>query len=218
MSHESGKNAACELIVVRHGETTWNALGKQQGQLDSPLSPLGIRQAEAIAARLADEEFDFLYSSDLLRAHSTSERIAAATGHDIIPEPGLRERHLGIFQTLTMQEVRKRYPEDYARFESGDPDYVIPQGESARQRHDRAVAAVAAIAARHPAGRVVIVTHGGILQSLFRRAVGIPLEAPRAFKLYNASLNTFFIDSVSWTLGTWGDIFHLRDLGTMDDF
>jgi len=208
----------CELIIARHGETVWNKDGRQQGHLDSPLTPLGVRQAEAIAERLRSEEFHALYTSDLGRALSTAQIVAARTGHTVTVDERLRERNLGIFQGLTMAEVEVKFPEDFKRFNSGDPDYVIPRGESARQRYERIVACVEDIAARHAGQRVVIVAHGGALQSLFRRAVGIPLEAKRAFSLFNASLNTFFVEDGSWKLGTWGDITHLHSLDTLDDW
>lgn len=209
---------AAELIVVRHGETVWNADGRQQGHLDSPLSPLGERQARAIAERLADEELDALYSSDLGRAYHTAEHIAAKIGHPIVTDQRLRERNLGIFQTLTVKQVEERYPDEYARFNGGDIDYAIPEGESVRQRNDRIVAAAEDIAAGHPDQRVVIVAHGGVLRSLFHLALGIPLSESRRYKLFNASLNSFFARDGKWTLGTWGDVSHLHGMGTMDDW
>jgi len=209
---------ATELIVVRHGETVWNADGRQQGHLDSPLSPLGEQQARAIADRLAAEPFHALYTSDLGRAFHTAEYIARATGHDIATDPRLRERNLGIFQGLTMAQVQHQHPDHYAQFISGDPDYVIPGGESARQRYDRTTRAADEIAARRPGQRIVIVGHGGVLSSLFRHALGIPLAAPRRCKLFNASINTFFVHHGNWMLGTWGDVHHLGAIGTIDDW
>lgn len=203
---------------MRHGETEWNRLGKQQGHLDSPLTELGIRQAEAIAARLANEKFDALYTSDLGRAYATAECIARRTGHKAIADVRLRERNLGIFQGLTMAEIEERHAEEYSLFRSGDPDYRIPGGESARERHERVIACAEELARRHAGGRVVIVAHGGILSSLFRHSLGIAIDAPRRFKLFNASINTFLVESGSWKLATWGDISHLREIGTMDDF
>ena len=91
-------SSATELTVVRHGETVWNNEGRQQGHLDSPLSPLGLRQAQAIANRLASERFNAIYSSDLGRAWATAERITACHDLEIHTDPRLRERHLGIFQ------------------------------------------------------------------------------------------------------------------------
>ncbi len=206
-----------ELVVLRHGETLWNVAGRQQGHLDSDLSPRGWRQAQLAAQRLADLDFHALYTSDLGRARSTAEIVGQQTGHPVTPDLRLRERNLGIFQGLTVAEVQERYPEDYLRFVSGDPDYVIPEGESAAQRHARTVEVVQEIAARHPDQRVVIVSHGGPLSSLFRHTLGIDLAAPRRFSLFNASLNTFFVEDGVWTLGMWGDVSHLQSIGSDDD-
>ena len=205
-----------ELIVVRHGETLWNAGGRLQGHLDSGLSPLGVRQAEAIARRLGQERFAALYSSDLGRALQTAEPIARATGLAIVTDLRLRERNLGLFQGLTMAEILERFPEDHRRFVSGDPDHAVPGGESGRQRYDRTVTCADEIAARHPGARVLIVTHGGVLNGLLRRALGLDLAIPLSYRLFNATINTFFIRDGAWRLGTWGDIHHLRDIGTIE--
>lgn len=214
---EAKDSKTCELIIVRHGETIWNAEGRQQGHLDSALTPAGARQAEAIAETLSKEKFSALYTSDLGRAFTTAEVIAAKCSHKVTTDERLRERNLGIFQTLTMAEVEERYPEEYRAFRSGDPDYEIPSGESARQRYDRAVACADDIAKRHAGQRVVVVTHGGILDSYFRRALCIALTEPRRFRLFNASINTFFVVGGEWALGTWGDVSHLVGIGTQDD-
>ena len=206
-----------ELVVVRHGETEWNLVGRQQGHLDSPLTSLGRRQAAAIASRLAGEQFDALYSSDLGRAMHTAEYITQTTGLSLMPEPGLRERNLGVMQGLTYAEVEQQYPEVFGLFRSGDPDYVLPGGESSRQRYERHVRTVSGIVTRHIGGRVLLVAHGGVLASLFRHALHIDLGQPRRFKLYNASFNTFCVRDGQWRLGTWGDIAHLRGIGTCDD-
>ena len=148
----------------------------------------------------------------------TAERIAARTGHEIITDPRLRERHLGLFQGLTREEAREKHPQDSDKLDSGDPDYKIPGGESARERYERMVACIEEIAAHHPGERIVIVSHGGALRSLFYRTVGIPLSAPRAFKLFHASINRFYFENGQWKLATWGDISHLHGLDTIDDW
>jgi probable phosphoglycerate mutase len=121
-------------------------------------------------------------------------------------------------QGMTMAQFQARYPEECARFASGDADYVIPGGESRRQRHECSVAAAKEIAGRHAGQRIVVVTHGGVLQSLFRHVVGLDVAAPRRFSLYNASINTFTVTDGEWGLGRWGDTHHLKGLGTMDDW
>src|SRR5437899_11865837 len=100
-----------QVIIVRHGQTQWNLKLIRQGHLDSPLTERGIAQAKALGQRLAQEKFSALYSSDLGRAVQTAEMIANATGHNIITDARLRERHLGIFQGLNGDEIRERFPE-----------------------------------------------------------------------------------------------------------
>jgi len=206
-----------ELILIRHGQTVWNLQGRHQGHVDSDLSELGVRQARAVAERLAILPFSALYSSDLKRAYHPAKFIARKTGHSILVDPRLRERNYGIFRGLTLGEIQARYPAEYARFRSGDPDYVVPEGESARQKFDRAVECLQAIVRANLGRRAVVVTHGGVLDAAFRYAVGLPLSIPRRVKLYNASLNTFFVHGKTWMLGTWGDTHHLREMETIDE-
>ena len=122
----------------------------------------------------------------------------------------LRERHLGSMQGLTKAGFHERFPEEWAAFASGDPDYVLPGGESARQRHARCVAACVDLAARHAGETVLVVTHGGGLNSLFRHALGLALEAPRRFSLFNAAINALSVSGGVWRLETWGGTIHLR--------
>lgn len=210
--------AACELVAIRHGETVWNTQGLQQGQLNSDLTDLGRAQAKALAGRLGGEPFDGLYSSDLGRALETARIIAERVGLDVETDPRLRERDLGILQGISLRQFEQEHPHEYARFRSGDPDYVIPTGESARQRHERCVACATELAARHPGQRILIVTHGGILDSFFRHALQLPLTVPRRFSLFNASINSFTVTNGHWRLKSWGDVEHLKGIGTMDDW
>ncbi len=207
------KETMTELIVVRHGETLWNERGLIQGHLDTDLSPLGIRQAEAIAKRLAEEDITAVYSSDLKRAYKTAEYLAAKTGHKIITDIRLRERSLGIFHGLTMDEVERKYPDEFNLYKTAGPDHIVPEGESRRQQFERSIECIKEIAERHPGERIVVVAHGGVLNGLFRYVLDIPISAPTRFKLFNASINTFFLENGIWLLGTWGDVSHLQDIG-----
>lgn len=169
-----------KLIAIRHGETEWNVAGREIGQLDSALTDRGRRQAAAIAQRIATMKVDAIYASDLGRAMRTAEIIGAACGVAVTPDAELRERHMGIFQGLTVDERRERYPADQQRFESLDPDYVIPQGESARQRNARSLRAFTAIAARHPSATVVGVTHSGLLRGFSNPSWASSITTARA--------------------------------------
>lgn len=205
-----------EFILLRHGETEWNCLGRLQGHLDSPLNSEGLRQAEALAARLASVPFHALYSSDLGRALETARRIAARTGHAVFPDLRLRERGVGILEGLTREEASRRHPEMYAQYTAGGPDFVVPGGESASQRLRHAVECLEELAAHHGGERVVVVTHGGVLSSLFRHSLGIPPGTPRAFAVLNASWNQFDYHEKKFRLVTWGDVNHLRDTSRDD--
>jgi 2,3-bisphosphoglycerate-dependent phosphoglycerate mutase len=207
-----------EFIVVRHGETAWNAQGRIQGHLDSPLNEEGLAQALLLSDRLAREPFSQLYSSDLGRALQTVQPIADHTGHRVLTDARLRERNLGVFQGLTGAECEHRFPEHYARFRERDPDHVIPGGESARQVYERVTAAFTALAREQAGARVVVVTHGGVLDALYRFVQGMPLEQPRAFPIFNASLNAVRCDGAHWSIERWGDISHLTRDAALDDF
>jgi probable phosphoglycerate mutase len=205
-----------EFILLRHGETEWNTLGRLQGHRDSPLSVKGLRQADALAARLASVSFHALYCSDLGRALETARRIAARTGHSVLEDMRLRERGLGILEGLTRDEASQHHPEVFAEYAAGGPDFVIPGGESASQRLRHAVECLEELGARHAGERIVVVTHGGVLSSLFRHCLGIPPGVPRTFSVLNASWSHFDYHAGAFRLVTWGDVNHLRDASRDD--
>ena len=198
-----------QVIIVRHGETEWNIAGIRQGHLDSRLTSKGIAQAKALAARLAREKFTALYSSDLGRAVETAQEISRVTGHAIVTDERLRERHLGIFQGLSGAEIDEQHPEERRQFRTMGPDYVIPGGESMRQQVDRNVAILDELAHRHVGETVVVVTHGGVVSGFFSHTLEISLAAPRRFEFVNAGLNVFVHEDGNWLLLTWGDVSHL---------
>jgi 2,3-bisphosphoglycerate-dependent phosphoglycerate mutase len=198
-----------ELILLRHGETKWNSVGRLQGHLDSPLSPEGLRQAGLLAARLSAMSFHALYSSDLGRALETARSIATRTGHSILQDRRLRERGLGMLEGLTRDEASQRHPEVFAEYSAGGPDFVVPGGESTSQRLRHALECLEELGARHAGERIVLVTHGGVLSSLFRHCLGIPPGTPRAFSVLNACWNQFDYHEGKFRLVTWGDVNHL---------
>lgn len=197
------------LLVVRHGETHWNIEGRIQGHRDSPLTPNGRAQAQALAARLAVERPDALYSSDLGRACETAAPIAAATGLEPLLDDALRERSYGVFESFTWPEIEQRYPQEFARLQTRNPAYAVPGGESAIAFRERLLAVMAAISERHAGRRVVVVTHGGALGMLYRVASAMPLDAPRDYALPNAALNCFTWRAGRIELESWGDVAHL---------
>lgn len=208
---------ATELVVVRHGETAWNADGRMQGQEDIELNSLGMRQSQALAERFAQESFAALYSSDLRRAYHTASIIADKIGHTVKPDQRLREHHLGIFQGLTREQAQQRFPQEFKCFADHSPGFVVPDGESRRQKYERVMACFDEIAKRHPGERILIVTHGGVLMDLIRRTFGLPIEIRYKIKLFNAGINCFLVDDGRWILATWGETCHLREISAANE-
>ena len=203
------------LCVVRHGETAWNAEGRVQGQLDVPLNAVGLSQARAVAAALQGERFTTIYSSDLQRVTQTAEPSARMLGLPIRLDPRLRERHYGMFQTLTYADVKVRHPEDYARFKAKDPDYDFRTGESLRAFSARSIECLADLASRHPGESMLVFTHGGVLEMARRFATGASLSTVREFEIPNCGLNRIAIDGETWSVLSWAECGHLE--AALDD-
>ena len=197
------------LIVIRHGETEWNRDRRMQGTTDTHLSSLGRAQAQALGRRLATQRFSALYSSDLSRARDTARAIAEHTRREVVVDARLQERRFGIFEGLTAGEIMSRYPEEHARFASRDQDYEVPGGESARSFTERCLGCLSEIAGRHPGEVVVVVSHGLVLDALYRAAHGLAHGERRPVPLINASVNLFGYDASAWRLVLWGDVTHL---------
>jgi probable phosphoglycerate mutase len=203
------------LCIVRHGETAWNAEHRVQGQLDEPLNATGQAQALAASKILSREKFDAIYASDLSRARQTAAPTAKNLALEVLIDKDLRERHYGIFERLTYAEVKEKFPEDYARFDARDPDYDFRTGESLKDFSARSIAVIARIAKAHEGKSILVFTHGGILDKLYRHITGLSLSAPRDFGIPNAGLNRIEWVADRWHIRVWADVAHLE--GALDD-
>jgi probable phosphoglycerate mutase len=212
------ENRKTNIIVVRHGETEWNKQHIFQGQLDSPLSQLGLKQAEAAAVALADENINIIYASDLGRAVQTANIISAPHNLEVLTDKRLRERHLGVFQGLNKNEMLERFSNDVNHYRSGDPDHVIPEGESSRQRYERSTTCLQELAENHAGETILIVTHGGVLRGFLEMVLNLPMNGKRRFSLYNASIARLSLLNKHWMLNSWGETWHLKHLEVKDDF
>jgi broad specificity phosphatase PhoE len=137
------------LLLVRHGETDWNAERRFQGHADVPLNERGREQAQALAEQLTGEAIDAIYSSDLSRALVTAEIVGSRLGVPVIVDPDLREVDVGAVEGLTFEESRA--------FDGW-------QGEPKEDHAKRVLGAIHRVAALHPEGRVLVVTHGGSMR------------------------------------------------------
>lgn len=203
------------ICLVRHGETAWNVEKRLQGHLDIPLNENGLKQAAASARGLAGISFAAIYSSDLQRARSTAQAAAKHIGLPVRATRDLRERHYGVLQGLTPQESRVRHPEAFARYQERDPDFLISGGESLSSVATRIAATFDRLASAHPGETLLIVSHGGVLDIMHRRAVGKPLDTPRDFSISNASLNWLEYEAGCWRILSWDDKAHLEE--TLDE-
>lgn len=206
---------ATRIILIRHGETAWNAERRLQGHIDIALNLEGERQAAALAGALAGERFAAVVSSDLQRAHQTALAVAGVHGIAVKTDPALRERCYGAFEGLLYAEIEERYPAQFAAWQARDVDSTVPDGErraeTFRQFYQRSIDGILAWAGRHPGGALAVVAHGGVLECAYRAALGLSLETPRTFKVMNASINRFTVQEGKLVLDSWGEVGHLQD-------
>lgn len=205
-----------EILLIRHGETAWNAKKRLQGHLDIPLNAEGERQAAALGRALQNESLDAIIASDLQRARQTAHAIAAPRGMQVLIERGLRERCYGAFEGMLHGEISQRYPQDYVAWQARDIDARFPQGENVaetlREFSQRAVGTIIRIAREDKYRKVALVSHGGVLECAYRAAQGIGFAHPRDFDILNASINRFVWNGTALQLCQWGDVAHLDDL------
>jgi broad specificity phosphatase PhoE len=181
-----------ELVLIRHGQSTANASGVWQGQLEFPLSEEGRRQARLVGRALAGESFDGLYSSPLGRAFETAEIISHEAGFpgEVVAVEGLMERRGGLLEGTTLVEREARYPELMTKFLSipEEEGWVVVGAETDEEVLVRFELSISEIRARHPAGaRIVIVSHGGALRVFLRDRFG-PEILPGTDRAPNASI------------------------------
>ena len=200
------------LNLVRHGETTYNAEGRIQGQSEAPLSALGHRQAEAVAEALAGQPIGAIFASPLRRAMETAQYIADRLQLPIQTDPRLMELDAGVFEGQLRSELTAEYPEELARWLGGDEDFVIPTGESRRELADRGCAALRAIAAGD-CREVVVVTHGGLLSATLRALLNLQQPLP-PFALQNGSITRLAVNAEQqFSLVALNKIEHLNGIG-----
>jgi probable phosphoglycerate mutase len=204
------KPSPARLLLVRHGQSTWNRQHRIQGQLDPPLSDEGRSQAERLGQRLSGRRLAGFYSSDLKRAFETSQLIGALIGMDPEPVAGLREIYLGDWEGLNTTDLAQRFPEAWAKW-SEEPNWdVVPGGEGAARFEARAAAALDAILQRHSHGDVLVVTHGGLIQVVLHRILGHASRGLFPFKIQNASISVIEKRDGRMVIGGVNDTSHLE--------
>ena len=198
------------LLIVRHAETEWNAVGRIQGHTDIGLSEKGAEQARSLGVRLAGLSIDAAYSSDLKRTSETAK--IALGGRDIVlnETPMLREYHKGAFEGLTLPEIKAQFPEEYPRYLEKDLDYAPKGGESTREVSARMAKIIGQIKADHLNETVLLVSHGGVLRAAMVSLLGMPLEGNWSFVFGNCGLTTVDTLEDNAVLRHFNDTSHLN--------
>lgn len=208
------------LILIRHGQTEWNADGRFMGQSDIALNEIGEQQAEAAARRLASERPTVIYSSDLQRAWCTAQEIqkrivqggAEEPAPTLIAEKRLREMHFGDWQGLTYPQIQAKYPEAAEAWETNMMINAPNGGETLIQVSERVRQTYKDIVRVHPDETVFLVAHGGTLQILLCIALEIGIEKFWQFTLNNTSISELVVVPEGAILGLFNDTCHLEGM------
>ncbi|MDR3455740.1 MAG: histidine phosphatase family protein [Rhodoferax sp.] len=201
-----------ELILIRHGETDWNRELRFQGQLDAPLNAVGHEQARRLALRLASESVHHLVCSDLQRARQTALPTERQLDLQSLADSGLREQSFGMVEGMRADDIRAQHPDVWARWVQFQADYAIPGGESTLQFHARVMNAIRQLVAAHREQTLVVVTHGGVLDMIYRTARALPLGGPRQSEIPNGGLNRVHMQGDAIDIISWADTQHLADM------
>jgi phosphoserine phosphatase len=165
------------VYLARHGESDWNVERRWQGHADRPLTERGRAQAEALAEKLAGVHLDAVYASDLRRAWETAQVVAAPRGLEVVRLPELREVDVGSWSGFTRDECADRFPDAFLRWQEGGSGW--DDGESYEDMGVRIVGAVQRLAAEHPDGAILVVSHGGPIRAVHAHALGVDIATHR---------------------------------------
>lgn len=209
-----------DIILIRHGETDWNRVRRLQGHWDIALNELGHRQASALARALSSEKPTAIYASDLQRARDTAQAVADRHQITVSIDARLRERCYGAFEGLLYDDIDGHFPQAFAQWHARELHARFPAGErQAETLHEfsaRAVAVVTELAQRHDNEKIIIVSHGGVLDCVYRAAYGMDLLVERQFDMKNAAINRLHWNGTQMTVLQWADVAHL-DAAALDE-
>jgi probable phosphoglycerate mutase len=211
MSAAPQEQEPTRLLLIRHGETEWNKAQRIQGQIDIALNDTGRLQAQRLGQALAQEPIAAIYASDLDRAQVTAQAVASATGVKLQTDPRLRERHYGAFQGLTYEEIETQWPQQAKSWRERDPEFAPEGGESLLDLYARVLPTLDMLAQRHAGEQIVWVTHGGVIDVLYRAATRQDLTIRRTWDLGNTAINRLLWTQQGLSLVGWGDTAHLLE-------
>ena len=198
------------VLLIRHGETEWNTLGKFQGCTDIDLSKEGIKQAGLLNNRLKGN-FDYIYTSPLSRAFETANILASDTNKEVIVAPEIREINFGEWEGLTVHEIAEKYPEVFKAWRTDKKESYICGGDSSiHNATNRAKKCILDIVSKHKGEKIAIVAHGGIIKAALIGIFGWDMTMYHKMALGNTCINTLtFNDDLKPALVGLNDTNHL---------
>ncbi len=196
------------VLLIRHGQTDWNAQGRWQGIMQVPLNEIGIQQAHALAEHLRERPITAVYTSDLIRANETARILGESLSLKPNEDPRLRELNLGDFQGLTYPEISAKFPKHVEQMNSDYMGFTPPNGESRLAMQQRAYEAFNDILAREPGPEIALVSHGGTIRVLLLKLVG-DLETVRRTSVQNTSITIIETDGLNHRLLEVAAVSHL---------
>jgi alpha-ribazole phosphatase len=199
-----------KIILIRHGEVTWNRQACYTGWTDLALTEKGVAQAQSVAQRLASEPLEAVYSSDLQRARLTAEIIAAPHGLAPVVNADLRELNYGEWEGIAEVDLPVQYPELYAEWAANPAETSIPSGETFSQLLQRMSKAMSFIMDDHPDGTVAVVAHKSANRVILCHWLGVDINLYKRIEQDNAALNTAIFTPDRVQIETINDTCHLK--------
>ena len=199
-----------KMLLIRHGETEWNKLGRFQGQKDIALNPRGLAQAKETAQALDIGKDIAIYSSPLHRTMQLAQEISQVAQVPVVPVPSLKELALGDLEGVTGAEMRSKWPQVYATWRNDPGSLVMPNGESLVHLQERAWRAVTDLEQAHGDDDVlVVVSHNFAIRAIIGRLLGMPLSNFHRMTLSLSSICNVEIDGGGRRLVSYNSTCHL---------
>ena len=197
------------FIMVRHGETVWNHEGRYQGQIDTPLSPVGLKQGKLVAEALKNVSFDVVYASPLSRSYDTAVMCAKFHGLNVEKDERLLEINHGKWEGLFADDIKALYPELLERWRTTVVDVQMPDGECIEDVRKRAMEAFREYAEKHEGQTVLVVAHDAVNKAVLCDILEMEQNHFWQMKQDNTCINVFEYDHGKWRLVLMNSTVHL---------
>lgn len=201
-----------KIYLIRHGQSEWNKETRIQGQKNTKLTDYGKEQAIKLGKRLINENIHIIYSSDLERAYNTGKLISNSIHKQLIPSKSLREMNFGLWEGLTINEIKDSFDEDYTKWRKDPHTLRINGAESLFELKERSMGFVNQIINMNQGKNIAIVSHSATLKTIILGLLGLDLSYYKNFTLSNVSLSIIECRDYNNVLTLLNDTSHLKEL------